>query len=411
MSGLPLNFATFYNCAIKGMTSLFQRDAVNVLFHGTTVEDYLGKPVTKSMASHCVRGRAPIPEKVRDEVCDCSRDDLIDRFRVLEIQDIDICYQATNRLVQVCGLSDSVVKTLSPEDISEEARYAYIAEVYRVAIKCPRLSVYALEKEQLEFLFRLRDEAIPELTDWGKAALSTQREHQLTDTEWGDLVSELFSTVASNEPEKELPKRKDNSFASIDDLFADSSDASFRETVVFHPNEQEKYESLFGMSPYSGLINLDAADVAAVFRTIENCEHEYRFFCCKGKHDAVIEMISLAFRGRVCDSCLMNYIGSSDITLWDFEAAGRVLYENTDPDAFIACGAEIDSMKQGDDVEVWLLCGFKIINSDDVPEPLGPLFDSPHEEKEAEIDINEAFRDIEAIFNQRDRELRGRKKQ
>lgn len=407
MPGLALNYATFYHSAIKGLTSLSQTDVVNVLFHGTTADDFLGKPILTSMGSHLVKGRAQIPKKLRVEVWGCSTDELSDRLRLLEIQNLDDCYQAARRLIQVTGVSDDSIDELAKNCESEDAKYAYIAAVFSLCTKCPKQNIHVLTEEQIALLEQLRELDIPELIE------------SVEEGNKGAPVEELREEKKPQILDYEFP-RDDRLQISVDDLF-DDSDVSVRETVIKLPDEQEKYFALF--SNEIGFINLDAADVLSIFRLGDDGNHEFRFFCYKGSLAAVLQRMPDAFEGRTCDGCLMNYIGSQDMSILEINEVAAIIQEHAHPDACIMLGAVFNPEFLDDHTEIWLLCSFvreRVITRDEVEQAIfESLWDVPVQrpqkslfaQEESTLDPNEAFKDIEAIFNQRDREMRGRKKQ
>lgn len=261
MAGLSLNYATFYNSAIRNLTSLSQTDVANVLFHGTTAEDYLGTPISTSMASHLIKGRAQVPKKLRIEVWGCSREELIDRLKLLEIQNVDACHQALVRLVQACGVNDATVKTLEQEANTEAARYAYIAEVFNLCTKCPKQSIRVLTDEDIELLGQLRFREVPELTE--------EPETPESDTTTGDQRQNSSSGHADNASTKEEPTPRSR----VGKVFEDPENVSVQEVVVTLPEEENRYVELFSEESYNSLINLDAADVLSMFQVGMDGKH------------------------------------------------------------------------------------------------------------------------------------------
>ena len=396
MAGLSLNYATFYNSAIRNLTSLSQTDVVNVLFHGTTAEDCLGTPVSTSMGSHLVKGRAQVPKKLRIEVWGCSREELIDRLKLLEIQNVDACHQALVRLVQACGVNDATVKNLEQESNTEAARYAYIAEVFSLCTKCPKQSVQVLTDEDIELLGQLRFRDVPELT--------AKPEAPKADTTSGQ---------ANDVPPKEDPPHR----VRVGSMFEAPENVSVREVVVTLPEEENRYVELFSDESYNGIINLDAADVLTMFHMGMDGQHEFRFFCFQGRQDAVIERIPDAFRGRTCDACMFNYIAGENMSLSEINDVDEILREQVSPDGMLLFGAVFDPELSDGYVEIWLLCSFVTepeLSQDDVaqaiyeslrnievgpPKSSGSLFEDTQE-----LDPNEAFKDIEKIFRKREQE-------
>ena len=396
MPKLALNYATFYHSAIKGLTTLSQTDVVNVLFHGTTADDYLGQPVSTSMGSHLVKGRAQVPKKLRIEVWGCSREELIDRLKLLEIQNVDACHQALVRLVQACNVKDATVKNLEQEANTEAARYAYIAEVFNLCTKCPKQSVQVLTDEDIELLGQLRFREVSELTAEPEAP-----------------EADTTSRQANDVPPKEDPPHR----VHVGSMFEAPENVSVREVVVTLPEEENRYVELFSDESYNGIINLDAADVLTMFHMGMDGQHEFRFFCFQGRQDAVIERIPDAFRGRTCDACMFNYIAGENMSLSEINDVDEILREQTSPDGMLLFGAVFDPELSDGYVEIWLLCSFVTepeLSQDNVaqaideclrdievgpPKSSGSLFEDTRE-----LDPNEAFKDIEKIFRKREQE-------
>lgn len=405
MAGLSLNYATFYNSAIRNLTSLSQTDVANVLFHGTTAEDYLGTPISTSMASHLIKGRAQVPKKLRIEVWGCSREELIDRLKLLEIQNVDACHQALVRLVQACGVNDATVKTLEQEANTEAARYAYIAEVFNLCTKCPKQSIRVLTDEDIELLGQLRFREVPELT--------AEPEAPNADTTHGNQRQDSTSKKADDAPQKEAPPPR----VRVGSMFEAPENVSVREVVVTLPEEENRYVELFSDESCNGIINLDAADVLTMFHMGMDEQHEFRFFCFQGKRDAVMERIPDAFRGRTCDACMFNYIAGEDMGFMEIHEFAKILQEQSTPDGMLLFGAVYNPEMTDGYVEVWLLCSFVTepeLSYKDVeqaiyeslrdievepPKSSGSLFEDTHE-----LDPDEAFKDIEKIFRQREQE-------
>jgi len=401
MPKLALNYATFYHSAIKGLTTLSQTDVVNVLFHGTTADDYLGQPVSTSMGSHLVKGRAQVPKKLRIEVWGCSREELIDRLKLLEIQNVDACHQALVRLVQACNVNDATVKNLEQEANTEAARYAYIAEVFNLCTKCPKQSVQVLTDEDIELLGQLRFRDVPKLTAEPEAPKADTTSGQVNDV-----------------PPKEDPPHR----VRVGSMFEAPENVSVREVVVTLPEEENRYVELFSDESYNGIINLDAADVLTMFHMGMDGQHEFRFFCFQGKWDAVIKRIPDAFVGRTCDACMFNYIAGENMSHSEINDVDEILREQVSPDGMLLFGAVFDPELSDGYVEIWLLCSFVTepeLSQDDVaqaiyeslrdievgpPKPSGPWFEEPQG-----LDPDEAFKTVEAIFRRRDRNLYGGK--
>lgn len=405
MAGLSLNYATFYNSAIRNLTSLSQTDVVNVLFYGTTVEDCLGTPISTSMGSHLIKGRAQVPKKHRMNVWSCSRDELSDRLRLLEIQNLDGSYQAASRLIQVTGVSDDSIDELAKNCESEDDKYAYIAAVFNLCTKCPKQNVHVLTEKQIELLEQLRERDVPELFEPAE---------EVSDGEPGEELREEKAPLILD---YEFP-RDDSLHISVDDLFDDSG-VSVRETIVNLPVEQEKYFALF--SNDIGFINLDAADVLNIFRLGDDGNHEFRFFCYEGSLAKILKRMPEAFEGRTCDGCLMNYIGSDNMSFMEINEAADILQEHVHPDACIMFGAAFNPEFLDDHTEIWLLCSFvdtTELTNDDVaqvifgslndikvrpPESSDSLFEERPRDQHG-LDPNEAFNDIEKIFRKREQD-------
>lgn len=409
MAGLSLNYATFYNSAIRNLTSLSQTDVVNVLFHGTTAEDCLGKPISTSMGSHLIKGRAQVPKKLRIEVWGCSREELIDRLKLLEIQNVDACHQALRRLVQACGVNDATVKTLEQEVETEEGRYAYIAEVFNLCTKCPNRSIRVLTDEEIELLGQLRFREVPELT--------AEPEVPEADDDSESETRRSTSEQTNNTPPNDAPAPR----VRVGDMFETSENVSVREVVVTLPEEEDRYVELFSDESCNGIINLDAADVLTMFHMGMDGQHEFRFFCFQGRRDAVMERIPDAFRGRTCDACMFNYIAGDDMGLMEVNEVAEILLEQMSPDGMLLFGAVFDPELSDGYVEIWLLCSFvntTELTNDDVaqvifgslnditvrpPESSDSLFkERPRDQHE--LDPNEAFKDIEKIFRKREQD-------
>lgn len=418
MSKMALNYATFYQSAIKGLTSLSQTDVVNVLFLGTTADDYLGTPISTSMGSHLAKGRTQVPKKLRTGVWECSCEDLVDRLKLLEIQSIDNCYRATVRLIQVCGVTDAAMKNLARDSETVDDQYIYIAEAFTLCTKCPKKNISVLTDGEIELLRQLQVRDVPELV--------YETEEPIGDAEGENGTQEIRWNYDSEHAKDSLLKEAYHPRVRVGDIFEDPENVSVREVVVTLPDEADKYIALFSDESTLGIINLDAADVCSMFSLGEDGNHEFRFFCYKGKRDAVLNRLPEVFRGRTCDGCLLYYIGGQSMGIVEINDAACIIQENAHPDAYILYGAMYSEEEPEDYAEIWLLCSFvidTIVSRDDVARAIFESLESiPIEkpageggmssalfEEEHEIDVNEAFKDIEAIFNQRDREIRGRK--
>ena len=150
MSDYPLNFPVFYACAVKGRTVRKQLDIVQALLTGKYADDCMdGEKIQDSIISGYISGRRRISVQTIHEISICPHDELVRRFEMIDLHNIDDSAQNIQRFLEeqrpvgeteTQRLLDYIQNCDSPLD--------FLAEVFLTALRCPPNDVSPLKTAQ-----------------------------------------------------------------------------------------------------------------------------------------------------------------------------------------------------------------------------------------------------------------------
>lgn len=138
MEIIPLCFSTYYYIAVKGNTRILQTDAVSILLHGKERSNEFGG-INDAMAVRYITGKNNVPRYLSSEIASYSVDEIANRIKKLQIQNITTIVMRMSKFVAVAtNLRQDEKKLLQQTARSDkEGGYDYLATVFQKAVLCP----------------------------------------------------------------------------------------------------------------------------------------------------------------------------------------------------------------------------------------------------------------------------------
>ncbi len=160
MQPIYLNFSTFYQSVVKTQTSHLQYDSVSLLLYGTLREDNIYE-ISDRTASYYVTGIHNINKDCLKKIFMLSMEEIINRFKLLEFQNLDYAVEACKKLLSVTTeLSatehNKLLSILDNDEKSENASYMFLASTFLQAIRCKYKC--KLKKEEQNYLTSILNE-------------------------------------------------------------------------------------------------------------------------------------------------------------------------------------------------------------------------------------------------------------
>lgn len=106
---MPLTFATFFICGVKGLTNLTQRTCVNLLLKGVFSEkakDGGDGVLNDSDCTNYIKGQRKLSADIQIELDKLSLEDFIERLKRIKIRNLTTAAEALRVLVRNSSLSE-----------------------------------------------------------------------------------------------------------------------------------------------------------------------------------------------------------------------------------------------------------------------------------------------------------------
>lgn len=309
MNGLTLCFSTYFQCVVKGTTTMHQYDAVCLLLEGKKMKES-GVSLTNTTASFYANGKKPVPEAVLGKLMECKNDEIIRRLKLLNFQGIDFIVKALSNLIDiVTNLSPAEKAALKELSVEENKQYDYLATVFLNAMKCPAHRICNIDADVKNTISALRAAA------FGISASKNPKAH-----------------AERNPQKKDLGARSSPDSGVFDTIRAVS--AYIME--VASPFEQEAVADFIVIN--NAVIKINKDDVLRVFPDKAQ-DFRHVLASISGPVKRVIDFLENSTFISGADALVLAIEYSGDITLDDNEQLCNAIYRQVENGASLTFSA------------------------------------------------------------------------
>lgn len=136
LNNIPLDFALFYHCAVKGNTILVQYEAVNILLLGNTYENNLCEAISQTAAANYVCGRKHISKRIMTDLLLCPTEKIIERLKKLQLQSPGLAVERLCRyMAKYYPDNHDNMEMLKIAEGASSSPYHFLADLFMFSIK------------------------------------------------------------------------------------------------------------------------------------------------------------------------------------------------------------------------------------------------------------------------------------
>lgn len=208
---MPLTFATFFICSVKGLTNLHQRTCVNYLLKGILSEKAKEggyDVISDADCSNYANGKRKLSTDIQIELSKLPLEEIIKRLKGTDIRNFTTAADALKLLVENSSLSEKEKEALL-KNYQADQELAFIAKVFLRSVR--ENNNQQLTRTQMDILNGYRDSYsiandkndIPEIPEHQKQVNRTETDLH-NDTENGEDISWMGDYVSASIIEKPL---------------------------------------------------------------------------------------------------------------------------------------------------------------------------------------------------------------
>lgn len=154
---IPLTFATFFQCGVKGFTNMHQRTCVNLLLKGIlsiNAKDCNDDVISDADCSNYAKGKRKISADIQFGLSKLNTEEIIKRLKATEIRDFATAVDTLSVLIKNSLLPEKE-KAVLLKHYREGQELTFIAEVFRRSVK--EDNSQRLTKTQVDILNKYKE--------------------------------------------------------------------------------------------------------------------------------------------------------------------------------------------------------------------------------------------------------------
>lgn len=343
-----LNFPMFYHCAIKDHTSLSQYDAVSILLLGKSKADCRRKTISDYRAVYYTLGMERLPSDILTSLLHCSREELLRRFRLLQLQESDSISCALGHLIRHVENIGRTKRVILETKINNGYDfYEIILDIFLLALKCPPEHILPLTQRDRDFIQHCWEASS------AAKALSSDKLPDSPAAVSGEAPADIPEESPEENPEESAAGPSETAPASSP-FAEDMLTVKYRKVTI--PDELEEIADYFLHISEPGMMSLDWADIMSVL-TDDTGMATFGFAFVCGKLEEVEDFLVHSHLWKNCTS-MISYCNIGTLVDWSHMGLAETVFRKRCGSAFHITSTW-SRLRDDDRLELWML--YKIL--------------------------------------------------